>query len=138
MSERYTLIKDCRCPGTGISPTRRCRPECFVKDTRAEIDRATFAWMGRNDPNGRGYIVDCENFGPDGVDTYADWIGGAAERPLYLLIAPGDRLDGSGDGRQWEQEYRVEADRIYVRQSYPGVDEERFIARVQTKKDWTG
>jgi hypothetical protein len=94
--------------------------------------------MDRNYPNGRGYIVDSENVGPDGVDSYSDWIDGAAETPLYILIAPGHRGHSIGDGRQWEQEYRFEADRIYVRQSYPGVDEERFIARVQTKKDWTG
>lgn len=136
MSERYTLIKDCQCPGTGISSTRKCTDACFPTDTRAEIDTASRAWTSRIAAAGqwRGgfapYEIRCEDLGPNRFNTTSDWVDGPDSDPLYEHIAPGYRGHSVGDGRQWEQDYCFETDRILISQRYPGVEEEHFEVRL--------
>lgn len=145
MSERYTLIKDCRCPGTGISSTRTCTAACFSPDTRGEIDAATRSWTSRiaAEGNWRGgfapYEISWVGIGSERVDTTSDWVDGPDKDPLYEHIAPGHRAHSIGDGRQWEQDYRFEDDRIVILQRYPNVDEERFEVRIaQIPATWPG
>jgi hypothetical protein len=143
MSGHYKLIKDCRCPGTGISSTRKCTAACFSPDTRAQIDAASRSWTSRIAIAGpwRGgsvpFQIRCENLGPNGVNAISDWVDGPDRDPLYAHIAPGHRGDSIGDGRKWKQEYRFEEDRILIRQVYPGVTEERFEVRLEERpKAW--
>jgi hypothetical protein len=139
MNEQITLIKRCQCPGDGISTTRKCSSACFVDDTRQAIDAASIAWTRRVAAAGnwRGGFAPYEVFGtglgPDAVSTVSDWVDSPDQYPLYIFIAPGSRGLSCGDGREWEQKYRFEEDRIVILQRYPGVVEERHEVRIATR-----